>query len=177
MLGNLMYQTAKPSRILCLHSGYDHATVSRMREEFPAVEFVERPNLVDWGHDKRAHGLGLASEDFVGWFNDDDRYADNYLEEMLRLGVNADVVYCAWDLIPHCGFGAGASTSGNFIVRTQLGKEVGYEGRTYAADGEFIDLLAQKARRIVKHPEILYFWNGGVQRGEMAQASDPAARR
>lgn len=159
MLGNLMYQSRKPDETIVLYSGYDAASVTKIREDFPHVDlFVERPDFLDHGHDKRAHGIELASKDYLGFFNDDDEYDCEYLEKMLHLaGLGAEAVYCDW-FTGNVGFRLGASTSGNFIVSTALAKEIGYPWRDYCADGHFINEIA-KLTQPAKVKENLYSWN------------------
>jgi hypothetical protein len=53
----------------------------------------------------------------------------------------------------------GSSTSGNFIVRTKLAQLVGWTGRRYEADGDFINAIADVTDRIVKVNEVLYDHN------------------
>lgn len=166
MLGNLRYQTRPPDETIVLCS--DTPDVARLREEFEDVEFLERPNHNDWGHEKRAEGLDRATGDWLGFFNDDDSYDRTYIARMLRAARvfppgTVDVVYCNWN-IPMSGshsedFRLGRSTSGNFIAMRDLAQEVGWTGRHYEADGEFINALADSAFGIAFVPERLYFHN------------------
>lgn len=161
ILGNLMYQTVPPDETIALMS--NTGAVMRLREDFPHVNFLEQENREDWGHDKRATGLQMATQDYVGFFNDDDSYANDYLEKMLtRAAEGNDVVYCAWNTIPGCHFGMASSTSGNFIFRREVGLEAGYSSREYAADGHFIEALNSVTGKISKVGEILYFHNVGA---------------
>lgn len=165
MLGNLQYQTSPPDETIVLYSGYDPGVILRLREDFPWVDqWVERDDLQDAGHDKRAHGLGLASREFLGFFNDDDEYKPDYLEKMLGAAEMADAVFCRW----HTGdiaFRLGSSTSGNFIVRTELAQAIGYPWRDYCADGHFINAIADGTEAVVHVPEDLYSWNA-IKRGD-----------
>lgn len=113
----------------------------------------------DWGHADRARGLAHASSEFVGFFNDDDSYDLTYVEKMLTAADKADVVYCAWNEIPDCVFQTCSSTAGNFIVRTELARKAGYNGRDYIADGHFIEAIKTLDPRIVKVDEVLYRHN------------------
>lgn len=154
LLGNLMYQTRPPDEIIVLVS--DPQDLARLREDFPEVQFCEQENKNDWGHDKRSVGLGMALGDWVGFFNDDDSYHDQYLEKMIR--DDADIVYCDWN-IPNCGFFPGSSTSGNFVIRTELARKVGWRWRHYEADGQFILFTSRQTSRIEKVKERLYSHN------------------
>lgn len=114
----------------------------------------------DYGHDKRAKGVAEAKGDYLGFFNQDDFYELTYIEEMMATAErhDADAVYCDWNGVRDCSFCLGSSTSGNFIVRTSLAREVGYTERRYEADGIFIDGIAARGR-VVKVPELLYYHN------------------
>lgn len=162
MLGQLRYQTRPPDETLVLHSGYDN--LLGVQEDFPEASFHEFEDKQDWGHEKRAHGVGLATCEFLGFFNDDDRYERTYLERMLAEASMADVVYCNWNG-NECAFQSCSSTSGNFIVRAELAKRVGYTSREYVADGHFINSISEATQNIVHVPEDLYRWNA-VSRSE-----------
>lgn len=157
ILGQLRYQTVPPDETIVLCS--DTPDVMRLREDFPDVTFHPEPNLDDWGHDKRSKGLGLATSEWVGFFNDDDRYANDYIEKMLGAAETHTAVYCAWPYSPDCSFALGQSTSGNFIVKTELAQRVGWRHRHYEADGMFIEEVVRAGASIVKVPEILYWHN------------------
>lgn len=118
-------------------------------------------NRNDWGHDKRSRGVVLAESDYLGFFNHDDEYELDYIEKMMRMAeaFGADAVYCGWTGVhgnPVPAFSLGSSTSGNFIVRTELAQEVGYLARSYEADGHFINALANRADGIGFVDEVLY---------------------
>lgn len=161
-----MYQTRPPDETVVLVSGLPQGRVAELREDFPRVRFLAREDRADWGHEKRAEGLTLATKDFLGFFNDDDSYDRDYIEKMLAAVDGYDVAYCAWNTIPNCRFQLCSSTSGNFIVRTALAQTVGYpslrddEGRLrYESDGLFINALAANGAVAPKVDEILYRHN------------------
>ena len=157
ILGCLRYQSVKPDETIALVS--DTPDLARLREEFPDVEFLERPDRADWGHEKRAEGLQRATMEWVGFFNDDDSYTRDYLETMLAAGRAADVVYCGWNEHPDCGFHGCSSTAGNFLVRTRVAQRVGWNGRHYQADAEFIEALNIAGVRIARVDRLLYTHN------------------
>ena len=161
MLGNLRYQTCPPSETLTYVSGMSAAGTQKLREQFPDVTFTPCENLEDWGHQKRSLGLQAATGDYLGFFNDDDSYTLDYLEQMLGTAARtgADVVYCGWNEQPNCQFHLGSSTAGNFVARTSVAQAAEYRERVYEADGHFIDQLAQKANQVVKVDHVLYFHN------------------
>jgi hypothetical protein len=159
ILGNLRYQTRKADETILLYSG-DCGDMVRLKEDFPSLVIVPALNREDWGHEKRALGLMMASSDALGFFNADDSYDESYVERMMRLiERGADAVYCSWNTIPNCGFGLGSSTSGNFVVRTDIGRQAGYHDRHYEADGTFIERIAYLTPRIARIDDLLYFHN------------------
>lgn len=166
MLGNLMYQTRPPEETIVLVSGTEPAAVAKLREDFPWASFHPRDDLKDWGHAKRAEGLEMASGDFVGWFNDDDHYNISYIEKMMQAVEGHDAAFCGWNKVPRPSFRLGSSTSGNFIVRTSLARQVGYpsvrdgEGRLkYDSDGHFINGIASHGSVAPLVEEVLYNHN------------------
>lgn len=163
ILGQLRYQTRPADETIVLCS--DTTDLARLKEEFPEAEFLERPDCGDWGHEKRAEGLERATGDWVGFFNDDDRYARDYLARMLAAtGPDVDVVYCGWSTYPDCEFRLGSSTSGNFIVRRSLAQTVGWASRRYEADGDFIDALVAADARLARVNQVLYHHNAFPRR-------------
>jgi GT2 family glycosyltransferase len=161
MLGNLIYQTRQPDEIIVVCTETPGAVVARLREDFPGVRFETIDEVGDWGHAKRAHGLALATGDWLGFFNDDDSYEADYLETMLDEAEadDVDVVWCAWNEQPRCAFRKYESTAGNFVVRASLAKQVGWTERCYEADGIFIDGLVAAGARTTKIEETLYHHN------------------
>lgn len=166
ILGDLLFQTRPPDEILVFYSSLEPDVVRGLKRDFPNIRWFEEPDLDDWGHAKREKGLEYATGDWIGWFNHDDRYSLKYLRKMLN-AARGDVkaVYCDWDRIRGCRFGAGSSTSGNFIVDRLFALEVGYPERTgekhrYETDGNFINSLAAAADgKVVKVNELLYWHN------------------
>lgn len=157
ILGNLLYQTRKPDEIIALCS--DVKGLPKLREHFQNVRFIECENREDWGHEKRAQGVSEASSEWLGFFNADDSYDDRYLEKMLAAAHGRDAVFCDWTGVPNCSFGLCSSTSGNFIVRTDIARKAGYTDRFYEADGTFINRITALTARVQKVPELLYRHN------------------
>ncbi len=158
VLGDLLaWQVRKPDEIIALAS---EINLTSLRHEFPSVIFHEEPNKEDWGHDKRAKGLDLATSDYVGWFNHDDSYNPDYISEMMRHAEDGnDVVYCGWSKNANPQFAHSSSTSGNFIVQIDKGRAAGYADRHYEADGTFINRIVEKAKSIAFCNRVLYYHN------------------
>ena len=161
ILGNLLYQTRPPDELLVLVSDVSASEVAKLREHFPKAQFFPQPNFNDWGHEKRSAGVQWASGDYLGFFNSDDEYELDYIEKMMKaVGVlKFDAAFCGWTGEhgnPHPTFTLGSSTSGNFIVRTELAQRVGYWSRAYEADGHFINAVRSNAKRIAFVNDVLY---------------------
>ena len=164
-LKNILEQTRKPDEVLVFVSAHKQAI--ELRSDDPSVRFFIVANKNDWGHEKRALGLRLASCDAIGWFNHDDEYEPVYVEQMMAaLEDGADVAFCNWS---HNGrqnnvrhdteFAGGNSTSGNWIGRTGLIRAVGYHSRDYSADAHLIDAVAATKPLITKIHQIVYHHN------------------
>ena len=153
----LFTQSRKPDEIIVLASDID---LEEIRKKHTGVTFYAEPNLNDWGHDKRAKGLDLATCDYIGWFNHDDSYDPHYIAEMMWLAeLGSDVVYCGWNKNYKPFFTLGQSTSGNYIVKVEVARKAGYTDRHYEADGTFINRLAALGGKIEFLPKLLYFHN------------------
>lgn len=161
MLGCLRYQTRPPDETIAFVSGVAIPIFDTLCEDFADVSFSLVEDQRDWGHAKRAQGLAAATGDVVGWFNDDDDYTADYLAKMLAvIDAGSDVAFCDWSTFPQgCDFRLGSSTSGNFVVRTEVARRAGWTGRVYEADGHFIDSIRGLTGAIVRVPEVLYFHN------------------
>jgi cytidyltransferase-like protein len=159
MIGNLLAQTRPPDEIILVATETPRGILNDLASyETIRVETIDE--VGDWGHAKRAHGLELATGDWVGFFNDDDAYLDDYLERMLVAATgDVDVVYCEWNENPGCDFAIYQSTAGNFIVRRELAQKVGWTERRYEADGDFIEALKAAGASVGKVDEILYHHN------------------
>jgi len=157
ILGALREQTHKPDEIIALCS---EINLEGIWQQFPWVRFYEEPNLNDWGHDKRAKGLDLATSEYAAWLNHDDSYDQTFIQEMMESASGtADVIYCGWSKNHTPSFALGQSTSGNYIVKTSYARKAGYTDRHYEADGTFINRLAELGGKIEFLPKVLYFHN------------------
>lgn len=165
ILDHLLQQTRVPDEILVFVSA--HRQAIELRSADPRVRFFVVANKNDWGHEKRALGLRLASCDAIGWFNHDDEYDLEYVEQMMaEIENGSDVVYCNWshggkgcNVNQDCRFAGGNSTSGNWIGRTGLIRSVGYSSRDYSADANLIDAVAATRPLITKVESTLYHHN------------------
>lgn len=157
MLKSLDRQTHKPDETIALCSDID---LDGLQETFPSVKFQIEPNLSDWGHEKRAKGLDLATSDYISWFNHDDSYHYTFIEKMMEAASSGvDVAYCGWNKNAYPSFGKFQCTSGNFIANVKYARSAGYEDRHYEADSTFIEKLSGLGGKIKFVPEVLYHHN------------------
>jgi hypothetical protein len=156
-INSILDQTRVPNEIIVLASDI---SLSEVERAYPSIRFYPEPNLGDWGHDKRAKGLDLATSDYAGWFNHDDSYDPHYIAEMMwQAELGHDVVYCGWSKDSNPQFRSGSSTSGNYIVKVDVARRAGYTDRHYEADGTFIDRIAALNPSIKFLKGTLYFHN------------------
>jgi hypothetical protein len=123
-------------------------------------------NEHDYGYNKRRQVLPTITEDYVAFMCHDDTYSRDYITDVRsEIDEGADVVWCPWNEMPDCTFNGCSSTLGNFVVRTELAKAIGFPsgGRGYEdglADARMIDMLAGTfGLNIVKLPRVMYFHN------------------
>jgi hypothetical protein len=132
----------------------------------------------DWGHSLRAMGLEMVDTEFVMFTNDDNYYVPKFLEymfgairknkldfvicNMIHSHVNPGQYiqddYNVFDSYPKMNY----IDIGNFIIKTSIAKEVGFKGRSFAADGEFADEIVERYSGKInfgKVEKILYVHN------------------
>jgi hypothetical protein len=172
-------QTQRPDEILLYAAGYGPAYSMKLDEQFPGVRLFTPPPRGDWGHHDRADALGFVNSEWMGYFNDDDLYERDYIKIMMAAAWPAvcDVVHCHFDHVDNSGrlhaeiFGQhfhaihGAcikgSNVGNFIIRTEVARSVGYPSdQVYENDGIFIDRVRDSGARVVGIPQLLFHHNG-----------------
>ena len=157
MLKSLEGQTRIPDETIALCSDID---LDGIQESFPSVKLHIEPDRSDWGHEKRAKGLDLATSEYIGWFSQDDSYDKDFILKMTEVAyAGADVVFCGWNKNQSPSFALGQSTSGNYIAKTSYARSAGYTDRHYEADGTFISRLADLRGKIEFLPKVLYFHN------------------
>lgn len=141
-------------QIIILMSGWE-TPVERISYN---TSVLRRKNYDDWGHQKRADAIAICETDYITFWNCDDEYSEDFLDKMLA--QDADVVHCKYKhktgKILGTTFKANNSTSGNFIIRTELAKKAGWNSREYCADGIFISDVNKFNPSVAFVDEILY---------------------
>lgn len=155
MVEQLHRQTRPPDEILV----YASDVPDRLLDLDATVRLVR--NRSDWGHDKRRRGLADATSEWVGFFNDDDVYDPDYLTVMEQASSGYDLVMCRFDekgrSIITPAPTVGSCTAGNFLVRTEVARRVGWRHSHYEADGTFIAEVAAAAEWTVV--DRLLYWH------------------
>jgi hypothetical protein len=122
------------------------------------------PGKEDWGHTLRAQALEKVDTEWINLTNGDNYYTPKFVEFMLSEAEKSDLDFVFCDLLHNYpnvnGDGRGAYhvldsrahvnriDMCNFIVKTKLAQEVGFNHRGRDADGLFVmDLRA-------KYPEL-----------------------
>lgn len=155
MVDQLHRQTRPPDEILV----YASDVPDRLLDLDATVTVVA--NRSDWGHDKRRCGLADAAGEWVGFFNDDDVYDPDYLAVMEQSGEGHDLVMCRFDekgrgvIVPSPN--VGACTAGNFLVRTDLARQVAWRHSHYEADGAFVMEAVEAGARWTVVDRLLYW--------------------
>lgn len=154
MIKQMLNQTYKEKQILVVTSGMSLPT---LRKKYPSCEFFDVPNRRDWAHSKRATGVCFADGEFLCFCNADDEYDPHFLEIMVDTlrEEEADFTYCDWRdktikfAVAPSSLKKGGITSGNFMVRADIARYVGWRYREYSADWLFIrDLMTEGAHGI-----------------------------
>lgn len=168
---SLCRQTRRPDQLIVLASGLPAARLAMRSGDVASVIKVDCEDRSDWGHEKRAQGLALATGDWLGFFNDDDSYDETYLKTMLAATDGVDLVLCGW----FDGSGNPAlptrTTSGNFVIRRQLAQAVGYVHRIYQADNRFLEEAQAAGARVREVPDLLYQHNRQPWSRRLARSS------
>ena len=146
----MLNQTYPNKQLLVFCSDVDMQSFTNQDSQ---CEFFDVPNRRDWGHSKRAMGIAFAEGKYVCFVNADDEYEPNFLEIMggVLEKEKADFAYCDFKdkTIDFDRVAAklvkGGMTSGNFVVKSDKAKKVGWQHRVYASDWYFIrDLLKER---------------------------------
>jgi len=125
----------------------------------------------DWGHSLRAEALTaerLAAAgrmpDYVVVTNADNYYAPPFLEAMLLMAAGRSGAYCdcvhshyGWRLLP-AALTLNHIDCGSLLVETDLAIAVGWPGRQFAADWQWIAALLAKGGQFVHvaHPYFVH---------------------
>ncbi len=153
-INQMLNQTYQHKQLLVFSSDLD---LKDLKKKYSNCEFFDVPNRKDWGHAKRAMGLAFAEGKYMCFVNADDEYDPLFLEYLITAleKEEGQLAYCDWadksiDFNTALAFLAkGQMTSGNFVVRSDIAKKVGWQHRLYASDWYFIrDLIGEGVQTV-----------------------------
>ena len=130
--------------------------------EYGADIVVNDKHQNDVGQRFCDYGLKLASKDYVWFYSSDDYYDDNWLASMQV--EPTDIILGGFDSrlvgrVEHSQPIIGQVTRGSFLVRREFAQKVGYNGREYSSDGQFIRDLVEAGASHCSVDKVLYKHN------------------
>jgi len=138
-------------------------------EERIRFSHIEDGPSKDWGHTPRQYGLDNAKEEWVVMTGDDNYYVPVFVDEMLKSTGKTHFVYCNmvhnWvnnDYIPVDSEPIRYRIDiGNFMVKTELGKNIKLHKHLNEADGIYVEefLKTYPGLKPKKISKILYVHN------------------
>ena len=146
----------------------------KVKEFFQSDERIRfshlETNSKDWGHTPRQYGLDQATEEWVVMTGDDNYYVPIFVEDMLKaVNKSTHFIYCNmvhnWvnnDYIPLDSEPKVYKIDiGNFMVRTELGKQIKLQKHLNEADGIYVEeyLNTFKGMKPKKINKLLYVHN------------------
>jgi hypothetical protein len=170
---SLLSQTYKDWKAIILHDGPDLSHKNRMflnSLKDPRISYIETDKRENcWGHNLRKLGLSLVETKYLNFQNCDNQLFPPFLEGLLSVceRSESDVAICNF-VHSHQEYGAFFSTFSisqcdiaNFIIKTEIAKEIGFNHVEFAADGKFIEEVksARSNLKVVKHQSVLMVHN------------------
>ncbi len=126
----------------------EYRTVKDIFQNNPQIRFSHLDmNHNDWGHTPRQYGLDNAKEEWVVMTGDDNYYVPVFVNEMLKNTKGTHFVYCNmvhnWvdnEYIPIDSQPKVFNIDiGNFMVRTEYGKQIKLHKDLNHADGLYVE--------------------------------------
>jgi hypothetical protein len=178
---SLACQTSNNFKVRVIHDGPDVETrkvIAMLNREYPHLnlsyeETSKRYN--DYGHTLRDMGLKTSESKNILLTNDDNYYVPIFIEEisMEIIDKKADIVF--FDMVHSHKINElpnpiGYQTliteprlnridMGSFVFNGKIGREVGFNDRSFAADGMFFEELLSKTDKISKISKVLFVHN------------------
>lgn len=155
MLARLKAQTKRPDEIIisvcCME-------VDDLEADVKLVD----THVDDFGHGHCDRGLRLSTADYTFFASADDDYDETFIEKLSS--KKADLIlggfrsHLAGD-VRISKPSVGEVTRGSFLIKTAVGQRVGYSGRSYSYDGQFILDVVKSGATVENVAEILHYHN------------------
>jgi hypothetical protein len=180
-IGSLMMQTSNAWTATLINDGPDPIAKEIVEreiefyknyyEEVPIIYLESEKRYGDWGHSLRAWGLELNNLPYTMWNNSDNylmpKNVEMNLQQIREKDLDLLLYYIVHNYPNITGRGEppysvlptspwlNACDISSFIVKTELAKKVGFNHRTIASDGYFINDLMKTNPKWDRNTSIL----------------------
>ena len=182
LINSFLCQTLDNWKLLIIHDGPDSVMqeiLKKYADENDNIDYMFTDvRYNDYGHTLRDMGIQKSDTEYLMLTNDDNYYVPVFLEYMFK-SIHANKLDFALCNMIHSHNNPGVYFQqpyelfksfpkknyidvGNFIVRTSIAKEVGFNDRSFDADGTFVDEIMHRYTgkiRIGKLDNVLYVHN------------------
>lgn len=158
-LKDIEAQTVKPTEVIVCACCMDISDVeSDIRLTDDHKNDVGQ-RFCDWG-------LRLSNSDYTFFASCDDYYDPKWIESLLGAIEDTDqypeLILGAFHshlvgAITNSSPNMGSVTRGSFLVRTDVGRNIGYTGRDYNSDGDFVVRVAQSGSWV--NTQEIHYWH------------------
>lgn len=182
LINSILCQTLENWKLLIIHDGPDpemHDILDKYSEDHDEIEYIFTDTRYnDYGHTLRDMGIQKADTEFLLLTNDDNYYAPVFLQYMFKLirtnnldfvlcnmihshknpGVYTQPPYTLFESFPEIKY----IDMGNFIVKTEMAKAVGFRDKSFGGDGTFVEDIKQRYHgriRMGKLDNVLFMHN------------------
>jgi hypothetical protein len=161
-LHSLNCQTRQSFKVHLLHDGPHEASREALREfarvsRYPLHVTFTDGRFNDWGHSLRSIGLETLDTEFVALTNADNYYVPRFVELALDAIDRDHLDFLHWDMVHSHDYPAGRLQRsytgfetepyfghidmGAFLVKSHIARRTGFNHRSFAADGYFVEEL------------------------------------
>ena len=162
----LVSQTCKDFRAYIIHDGPSVDSTGEFMEDivrrYPDnFVYIETERRIDcWGHNCRQVGLDLCQEEYITFTNGDNIYCKDYAAKICTcVASNPEVSvitngiahnYFDYYYFPGESFALCQTDFLNFVVRSDMAKQVPFRIQEFAADGHYIEDFKRKFPSLAK---------------------------
>lgn len=149
----LMEQTVRPDEVI---------SITCCMEPVKADKNLSVAHQDLWGQEKCDYGVRLSDCDRLFFYSSDDSYEPTFIEKCLEEDSDLVLVGFSSHLVGEVTKPqpvVGSTSRGAYMVKTGTARRVGYTGRSYGADGEFVQRLVESGASVATINEILHYHN------------------